>query len=47
MQNNTCNRCGEEDFSPVVEAFELSGELVCEVCADEIFEENSQFGMGA
>lgn len=30
-----------------VEAFELSGELVCDDCAEAIFEDNSQFGVGA
>jgi len=42
-----CERCEEEDISPVIEAFELSGQIVCEDCAEEVFEENSQFGMGA
>jgi hypothetical protein len=43
----SCQRCGEEDFSPNVEAFELSGECVCDECAEEIFDDNSQFGVGA
>jgi superfamily II helicase len=43
-----CEHCGEYDYgSPNVEAFELSGEIVCDDCAEEIFEENSQFGMGS
>ena len=43
-----CEHCGETDeFSPNVEAFELSGELVCDDCADTVFEENGQFGVGA
>lgn len=42
-----CARCGEDDFSPSVEAFEMSGEICCENCADEIFEECGQFGVGA
>ena len=42
-----CQRCGDEDCSPNVEAFELSGECVCDECAEEIFEENSQFGVGS
>lgn len=42
-----CERCEEEDISPVVEAFELCGQIVCEDCAEEVFQENSQFGMGA
>jgi hypothetical protein len=50
-----CQRCDkhnsssdpEDHFTPNVEAFELSGEIVCDECADEIFEECSQFGLGA
>ena len=44
---NKCERCEAEDISPVVEAFELSGQIVCEDCAEEVFQENSQFGVGA
>ena len=42
-----CETCGEDDFSPNTEAFEISGKIVCDECAAEIFEENSQFGVGA
>lgn len=42
-----CSRCDNDDFSPNIEAFEISGEIVCDECAEEIFEENSQFGVGA
>lgn len=44
-----CAICGEpfEDSSANVEAFELCGELVCDTCAEEVFEDNSQFGVGA
>ena len=44
-----CERCGEGfDMTDAnVEAFELCGQLVCPECADEVFEENSQFGAGA
>jgi len=42
-----CERCGADDISPNVEAYELSGECVCDDCAEEIFEDNSQFGVGA
>ncbi len=45
-----CERCGEDfadAFSPNIEAFELSGEIVCDDCAEDIFEDNSQFGVGA
>ncbi len=46
-----CVECGERDFSPVIEAYELDGELVCEDCADAYIErwedDNGQFGVGA
>jgi formylmethanofuran dehydrogenase subunit E len=42
-----CHTCGEENISPNIEAFEISGKIVCDECADEIFEDNSQFGAGA
>lgn len=50
-----CQRCDKHNsspdemdhFSPNVEAFEVSGEIVCDECADEIFEENSRHGAGA
>lgn len=42
-----CHVCGEDDFSPNVEAFEICGEITCDDCADEVFEANSQFGAGA
>lgn len=45
--NNCCSKCGEEEISPSVEAFEISGELLCDECAEEVFEENSQYGVGA
>lgn len=44
-----CEFCGEEipqeDVS--VEAFEISGEVRCRECAEAIFAENGQFGVGA
>ena len=50
-----CSRCDKEldaedakdRFIANIEAFELSGEIVCDDCAEEIFEENDQFGVGA
>lgn len=50
-----CGRCDkhnsspytEDHLSPNVKAYELSAEIVCDECAEEIFEENSQFGVGA
>lgn len=35
-----CERCGEADITVNIEAFEISGEIVCDECADQIFEEN-------
>lgn len=45
--DNCCYLCGETNFSPNIEAFEICGELTCNECADEVFEKNSQFGMCA
>lgn len=42
-----CHTCGEEDISPNIEAFEISGQILCDECAAEVFEANSQFGAGA
>lgn len=51
---SACAACGAQgdDFGSVnVEAFELTGELYCEECADEAIErwaeDNGQFGVGA
>ena len=52
---DNCERCEKSNsssdpsdhFSPNIEAFDISGEIVCDDCAEEIFEENDQFGMGA
>lgn len=42
-----CAYCGESGFSPNVECFEDYDLLVCDDCADQAHEDNSQFGMGA
>ena len=44
-----CERCADplDDSGVNVEAFELSGEIVCSSCAEDVFEDNSQFGVGA
>lgn len=46
-----CGASGDEFLSPNVEAFEVTGELVCEDCADAVLErwedDNDQFGVGA
>ena len=34
----TCEDCGEEMKQVNLEAWELSGRVVCDDCADEIFE---------
>jgi len=33
-----CSECCALDFSPSVEVYELTGELVCVDCADEVLE---------
>ena len=30
-----------------IEAFELCGDIVCPACAEQVFEDNGQFGVGA
>jgi hypothetical protein len=42
-----CLYCGEWDFSPNVECWEMYDELICDDCADQAHEDNSQFGAGA
>lgn len=42
-----CERCGEEDICINVEAFEETGETVCDDCAEEVLFENGPFGVGA
>ena len=49
LPDAACERCGEalDALDLSVEAFEISGELLCPDCAEEVFEENGQFGAGA
>ena len=45
-----CAGCGElfdTEFSPNIESFEISGQILCDDCSEEVFEDNSQFGVGA
>ena len=42
-----CIYCGETDFSPSVECWEMYDVLVCEDCADQAHDDNDQFGVGA
>jgi len=51
---SACAECGAsgDDFASVnVEAYEMTGELICDDCADAVLErwedDNSQFGVGA
>lgn len=47
---SVCEGCGcdGDDFGSVnVEAFELTGGLYCEECADQAIQDHSQFGVGA
>jgi formylmethanofuran dehydrogenase subunit E len=34
-----CETCGEVEFSPNVEAFEETGQIMCDECAEALFEE--------
>ena len=50
VMGGECEHCGSSwdyDFQPNIEAFEICGEIVCDECADAVFEDNSQFGVGA
>lgn len=38
--DDVCERCGEPIEDASVEAFELTGQCLCEGCADEAFEEH-------
>jgi hypothetical protein len=42
-----CEFCGDEIADANVEAFELTGQLLCDECADGVFEDIGQFGVGA
>lgn len=37
-----CAACGEEIEDVNVEAFEISGKLLCEACADRLFEDEAE-----
>lgn len=37
-----CPKCGEPDFSPSVEAYEATGQVMCAHCAEDIFESLTQ-----
>ncbi len=50
VMGSECEHCGaswDYDQQPNVEAFELSAKLVCGECAEAVFEDNGQFGVGA
>jgi len=43
-----CATCGEDqEFSPNIDAFDICGELLCDECSEQVFEDNGQFGVGA
>lgn len=39
-QHRTCQMCGDdiEEFSGLVEAFEMTGKIICEWCFEEVSE---------
>ena len=50
IMGGQCEHCGadwEDDLQVNIEAFEMSGELVCDECADAVFGDSGQFGVGA
>ena len=38
---NDCPDCGADEWSPSVEAYETTGRLVCEHCADAAMEQSA------
>ena len=42
-----CPVCGEPECDPSVEAFELTGDVMCDLCAEQVIEDHGQFGVGA
>ena len=42
-----CEECGEPCDTANVEAYEMSGKIVCDDCSDTILDDNGQFGVGA
>lgn len=38
-----CHVCGDREFSPNIEAFEASGELTCDDCAEGVLDEFSPY----
>lgn len=42
-----CGCTGDEFGGVNVEAFELTGDLYCDECAEQVIEDNGQFGVGA
>jgi len=42
-----CPQCGRPCDGANVEAFEITGDAMCDDCAEAVFEANGQFGDGA
>lgn len=43
-----CEACGEEIDGPYNhEAWDYTGEYYCDECAEQVIEDNGQFGVGA
>ena len=46
----TCALCDDplgDDYTPNVEAYKLTGDLICDFCAEDVVLDHSQFGVGA
>lgn len=49
-RHDECEVCGEDfgpNLEPSVEAFDICGDVICDSCAEQVFEDNGQFGVGA
>jgi hypothetical protein len=42
-----CELCEETDISPDVEAFEVTGMILCSLCGADVLADHGQFGVGA
>lgn len=45
MFDNFCHICQETDIALNIEAFELSGNITCDDCAEEIFEKYEYYSV--
>lgn len=41
-RSGECQNCGESEFSPNAEAFEVTGRLLCSLCAEDALAEREE-----